>query len=377
MKVLYWTELFCPHVGGVEVLSKQFLHALQGRGYEFVVVASHSGINLPDETDLDGIRVYRYHFQRALAHRNIQEVGDIAGKVSLLKQTFRPDLIHVNSSQPSIFFHKITSAWFPAPTLFTVHEPPIRASSRDTLLGQILHSSQWVTGVSEAMLLLARQLAPEIATRSSVIYNGLEMPSLQPAPLSFDAPRLLCIGRIITEKGFDLAIDALSHILHRKPTARLVIAGDGPVRSSLEQRAVELGLTDAVEFVGWKPPEAIPELINTATVVLVPSRWCEPFGLVALQAAQMARPVVATRVGGLPEVVVHRETGLLAERENSREIAEHVLFLLQHPEVATQMGRSARARARDLFSIDRLANDYDALYQRLTRTQVNMKGPER
>jgi glycogen(starch) synthase len=368
MKVLYWTELFYPHVGGVEVLSKQFIHALQERDHEFVVVTSHSGLNLPDETELDGTRVYRYHFQRALAHRNMRELGVIAGKVSSLKQTFRPDLIHVNSSQPSIFFHKITMARSPAPTLFTVHEPPIRASNRNTLLGEILHLSQWVTGVSEAMLLQVIQLAPEIATRSSVIYNGLEMPSLQPAPLSFDAPRLLCMGRVIDEKGFDLAIDALSHIFNREPKARLVIAGDGPARSSLEQRVLELGLTDAVEFIGWQPPEAIPELINTATIVLVPSRWCEPFGLAALQAAQMARPVVATRVGGLPEVVVHRETGLLVEKDNSREIAERVLFLLQHPEVATRMGRSARTRARDLFSMERMAHDYDALYQRLTRT---------
>jgi glycogen(starch) synthase len=193
------------------------------------------------------------------------------------------------------------------------------------------------------------------------------MPAVESEQLAFDVPRLLCLGRIVDEKGFDLALEAFASLVDRFPEARLVIAGDGPARAGLEYRATLLGLVDTVEFIGWVAPEKVPELINTTSVVVIPSRWREPFCLVALQAAQMARPVVATRVGGLPEIVVHGQTGLLVERENSSAIAEAIAFLLEHPDVAAQMGRDARSRARDVFSWERFVDSYDALYRRLIR----------
>ena len=79
----------------------------------------------------------------------------------------------------------------------------------------------------------------------------------------------------------------------------------------------------------------------------------------------MARPVVATRVGGLPEVIVNEETGLLVENEDSNALAEAVGFILDHPESAARMGQAARSRAQELFRWERYVNAYDALYQRL------------
>src|SRR5262249_53155861 len=150
----------------------------------------------------------------------------------------------------------------------------------------------------------------------SVIYNGIEAPPLAHAPLPFDAPRLLCVGRLAVEKGFDLALNAFASVARRFPKARLIIAGDGPVRSQLERQTGDLGLTGSVEFPGWVDPEDVVALINTSTMLLIPSRL-ESFPLVALQGALMARPVVASTVGGLPEIVVHGETGLLFAKEDN------------------------------------------------------------
>jgi glycosyltransferase involved in cell wall biosynthesis len=105
-------------------------------------------------------------------------------------------------------------------------------------------------------------------------------------------------------------------------------------------------------------------LIREATLVLVPSRL-EGFGLVALEAGSMARPVVATYVGGLPEVIVDQETGLLTECENSRGLAEAIELLLNQPEKARVMGRVARKRARKEFDWERHVNAYDSLYRKL------------
>jgi glycogen(starch) synthase len=234
----------------------------------------------------------------------------------------------------------------------------------DTLLGQMLSMADWVTAVSAVTLSGIQAFMPEIRERSSVIYNGLDTPDLLPEPLPFDAPRILCVGRLLHQKGFDLAITAFASLIDRFPRARLTIVGDGPNRSDLEQQATALGLGEAVEFKGRISPEHVPELMNTATVVVMPSR-SEGFPMVALEAAQMARPIVATPVGGLPESVVHQQTGLLVEPEDSLALAEAIAFLLSHPDIARQMGQAGRSRALDIFSMERFVDAYDALYRKL------------
>jgi glycogen(starch) synthase len=146
----------------------------------------------------------------------------------------------------------------------------------------------------------------------------------------------------------------------------MTIAGDGPTRSGLQARAIMRGIDHAVDFIGWVAPEKVPSLINSFTLVLMPSRQ-DSLPLVALEAALMARPIVATRVGGLPEVVAHEETGLLVESENSRALASTVVFLLSHPDVAERMGERARARARRLFVWEQHVDAYDALYLEFSR----------
>jgi glycosyltransferase involved in cell wall biosynthesis len=91
----------------------------------------------------------------------------------------------------------------------------------------------------------------------------------------------------------------------------------------------ELDLDNAVDFVGWVGPDEVAGLINTATIVVVPSRGWEALPLVALEAAFMERPVVAAKDAGLPEVVVHRETGLLVDKEDSAGLAEAMAYLIE------------------------------------------------
>ncbi len=107
------------------------------------------------------------------------------------------------------------------------------------------------------------------------------------------------------------------------------------------------------------------ELMNSATLIVMPSRRDESFGLVALEAALMARPVVASRVGGLAEVVADRETGLLVDKENPAALARALARLLEDPGTAERMGQAARRRAQELFGLDGVVDAYAGLYQRL------------
>lgn len=367
MRVLYWVEGFWPYIGGTEVWATKYLLALRDRGNEVMVVTRQDSADLRQEDQYRGILVYRFPVCSALMDGNIDQLIETRQQVARLKRTFAPDLIHQSSVGPSILFHLDTAHVHPAPHLITLHGGgTLVAGGPDSLVGRALRTADWVVGCSAAILHQGRQLVPEITPCSSIIYNGLEFPLFPPKPLPFDAPLLLCLGRLDQAKGFDLALNAFSSVVARFPQARLVMAGDGPERLELKRLTTKLGLSDVVDFAGWVAPDAVQALMNTATVVVMPSRR-EAFGLVALQAAQMARPVVATHVGGLPEVVVHQQTGLLVESGDSNALAEAIAFLLDHPETANQMGQAARRRAREVFSWTRCLDAYESLYRKLTK----------
>ena len=364
MRVLYISDVFLPDIGGVEVLSGQFLSGLKRMGHQFIVATSHQLLDLPDLTDYDGIEVHRFEFRRSLSQRDLKSMKEIVERLGALKRSFKPDLVHV-ASGVNTFFLERTRTIHPTKTLATLHDVIFPGASRDGLLGRTFASVEWCVAVSASLLSDLRNTYPETINHSSVILNALKMPALAPAPLILDPPALLAFGRLVPEKGFDVAIKAMLPIVARFPSARMTIAGDGAARPELEELARQLGVAHAIEFCGRVEPENIPTLINRASVVIVPSRWKEPFGLVALEAAQMARPVVATRRGGLPEVVLDGETGLLVNADESASLANAIAWLLERPQIARRMGDAARARAQAEFSFDRFANAYDELYRRL------------
>ncbi len=364
-RVLFWSERFWPTIGGVGISASKLLPALKARGYEFVVVTLRDYFDLPEEDHFKGISVYRFPFWSSLAKGNVSQIMELRRRIAQLKQTFLPDLVHIGFLGSSVVFHLHTIDAYPSPLLVSMDSTfPGQELGRDSLVGRTLRTADWVTCVSAARLAEARKLVPEIIDRSSIIYNGREVPSCHPKPLSFETPRLLCLGRLDRIKGFDVALTAFVSVVGRFPKARLVIAGDGPERSELQRQAAQLGLQACVDFVGWVRPDEVPALMNSATIVVIPSRN-EGLPNVAKEAAFMVRPIVATDVGGLPEAVVHEETGLLVGKEDSRALATTINLLLEHPEVATAMGRAGRLRAQQLFSLEPYIDAYDALYRRL------------
>ncbi len=335
MRVLFWSESFWPYMGGAQFFASKLLSGLRERGHEFIVVTRQDDPDLPKEACFKGFPIYRFPFYTALADGNVSQMIAIRQQVALLKRRFAPDLVHVNCFGLSILFHLDTTRAHPAPLLVTLqsekYEPVVK---HDTLLERTLRAADWVTGPSERTVEYARQLVPNFVPPISRIFYGMEMPPILPLPLPIDPPRLLCLGRLVPNKGFDLALTAFAGLAERFPGVKLIIAGDGPVRSELEHQTEDLGLRERVDFLGWIAPEQVPALINTATVVVVPSRAWEAMPLAALEAALMARPVVAARDAGLPEAVVHQKTGLLVEKEDSVGLAQALAFLLEHPQTA-------------------------------------------
>jgi glycogen(starch) synthase len=361
---LYWTEFIWPYIGGIQVMASQTLPALRRRGYEIAVVCSHGTAALPDEEERAGIVVHRFPIRAALANNDLEVLGKIATRIAALKRTFRADVVHLNFAGPSTWLHFLTSRAASTPLVVAFRGVPDQPTVPVTLLAQATTSAAWVVGVSHAVLDSVLESFPDVATRTSVIYKAFKDPAVAPAPIPFEAPRLLCQGRLVEEKCFHLAVDAMPWVLAMFPDAWLDIAGDGPERDRLERRVSSLGLESATSFHGWVSPDAVPGLLNETTLLVMPSRT-EGLPGVAIQAAQMGRPVVATRVGGSSEVVAHGETGMLVENGNSEALGEAICSLLGDPGATKAMGERARRRAGRLFNWNEHVAAYDELYRRL------------
>jgi glycosyltransferase involved in cell wall biosynthesis len=360
MRVLFWSPGFLPEIGGIEIFASKLMPAMQERGFQYMVITGRNHPGLPAHTKYKDIPIHRFPFWHSLV--NIDQLMEVKRKVARLERAFAPDLIHNNAVGIDNFFHLATADACRAPVLMTLHgKSPDQAHS---IVAQTLRHADWVTGCSADILEEGRRVVPEITSRSSVINNAVEAPPVPPSPLPFNPPVCLCLGRLACDKGFDVAVSAFRSVIDRIPHARLVIAGDGPERDNLEKQVIHQEIDGSVEFLGWVAPNRIWDLVNSSTLAIIPSRR-ESFGLVALEAALMARPVVANRVGGIPEVVIDGTTGLLVEKDDTQSLANAIAFLLSHPDVATQIGRAARVRAQGAFSWKAHVDAYDILYRKI------------
>ncbi|NOY98885.1 MAG: glycosyltransferase family 4 protein [Chloroflexi bacterium] len=366
MRVLYISAFFWPHLGGIETLSLKFLPAMQDRGHQFMVITSFANRDLPAHDDHDGILIRRFPFLKAISGRNLPLMRKCIQGMAEVKSTFKPDLVHLQMSAPISYYHVKTLHVNPSPTLLTLHTCFGEFDAGvDTVLGQTLRAANWTTMVSEAVMSDAVKVYPEISKRSSVVYNGMDYAGISPEPLDFSQPCVLGVGRLIRRKGFDILINAFALLRDRFPQAHLLLVGDGTERKILEQQVLDLDLQDSVRFAGQVHPQQVPNLINKADVVVVPSRFPDPLPTVALEAGLLGRPVVAARMGGLGEIIVDGKTGFLVDPESPRNFFEAISYLCSHPQEAMKMGRAARSRIKNVFGWDRYIDSYDTLYHRV------------
>lgn len=165
---------------------------------------------------------------------------------------------------------------------------------------------------------------------------------------------VLQVSWVIPEKGFDDLLAAARLVVDRYPEVHFVMAGEGSDRRRLMEETVKAGLESHVTWTGLVAKPVEDGLYAAADVVCQVSRWEEAFGAVIVEAEASARPVIATRVGGIPELIRHGETGFLVERRNPAEIAARVLELLRNDTLRRQMGEAGRRLALEEF--DQRAN---------------------
>jgi glycosyltransferase involved in cell wall biosynthesis len=199
------------------------------------------------------------------------------------------------------------------------------------------------------------------ASQYRVIHNGIDLErfAAEPSPVG---GRVLFLGRLAPQKRPDLAIHAFAEVRRRRPQTRLEVAADGPLRARAEALVETLGLGDAVSFLGQR--DDVPTLLARAQCTLLTSDY-EGLPLAVLESMAAGVPVVATRVGGIPELVVDGVNGLLVPPGDPQAAAEAVGRLLDDPPLARRLGEAGRTLVRERHLRERMIAETTALYDAL------------
>jgi glycosyltransferase involved in cell wall biosynthesis len=231
-----------------------------------------------------------------------------------------------------------------------------------------------VATLAHVHIAISRGLARYLADTEGFDEEGFEVvhygitPRGEPRPYPRGSPRLLCVGRLIPIKGHIVLLRAFAEAREEIPALELDIAGRGPMEPALHALARELGVADAVRFLGYVSP--IQEAIENSAIVVVPSMG-EGFGMVALEAMERARPVIAAAIGGLGELVRNGETGLLVEAGEAAPLAEAIVELAGDLGRAERMGEAGRDRALAEFLEERCTDRTEILYQESLNGRLN------
>ncbi len=293
-------------------------------------------------------------------------------RVTRIIQERRIGIVHTHLVHAGVV-GKLAARMRRVPSITTRHygRHPKEAALAYRLEDRLTGGSAAVIAVSSAIerhLRESRVCAPE---KIVMIPNGVDLAAFDPRlfpPQRSGAhaeERIVgCAGRLEPEKGHSVLMSAFARVAREREGARLEIAGEGPMRASLEARAREIGLEGKVRFLGAVPHAAMPETIARWDLFVMPS-LVEGFGLAAAEAMAMERGVVASNVEGLAEVVAHDETGLLVPSGDPGALADAILALLGDPERRTAMERRGRERIAALFPVERTAARVGELYGNL------------
>lgn len=227
-------------------------------------------------------------------------------------------------------------------------------------LRAILREADGVTACSGWLLGKAIELEPSVAAKGQVIHNGVDLARFQEsATYSHPRPYILAYGRLTYDKGYDLLLDAFAQVVVNNPSIDLIVTGNGEEEAHLRQQAASLGIGERVSFWGRATPDEIAQLLNGCLFAVVPSRR-ETFGIVALEALAAGKPVLATRVGGLPEVLGEGD-GVRLVDATPEALAEGLGDWLARQDELPLYSAANRQRAAR-FTWERTVEDYLAVY---------------
>lgn len=362
MRILLWSTNYYPYIGGIERLVHNLGCELIRQGHHVLVLTDAPRQNRVAHDNIDGVRIIRLPFTEALLTKHLPLIKETIQTVIEVITGFRADLVHIHGWYESMAFYQFRVAEkLSLPFFLTVHGL-LEQDHYQTLACQRLWSICSSVSVVSHALREALEASEITHPDMRLIYNGSSMSLLPLSRHSGPIKTLVCVGRLSAEKGFDNAVQALKLLQPTYPGLQLVIAGGGPLFTNLSELVDALGLEQQVKLLDYVPPDQVDAIIDQGSIVLVPSSY-ESFGLVAVEASLRARPVIASNILGLQEVVADGETGLLVPPNDPHALAYALERLINAPEWASEMGLNGYHRSVKCFGLESMVNQYIDMYQ--------------
>ncbi len=360
MHILHLYKDYYPVVGGIENHIRARAEAQAARGHTVTVLVTDPGPRTT-ETVLNGVRVIKAGRLGTVASTPLSPaLFEVLGGL-------RPDITHVQAPYP---IGELAQGWRGRRPYVVSHQADVtRGLQRLIMLAYGPWYRRFLRGAARVLA-----TTPNFA-RSSPYLRGLgerlviapigcDLARFRPAPRAPGLPfTALYVGQLRHYKGLETLVAALA----QTPGARLVLAGDGPLRARLEAQALRLGVAGRVRFLGRVADEALPQLYQAADVLVLPSTSrAESFGTVLVEAMACGRPCITTEIGTGTSYVVQAEvTGLVVAPRRPDALAGALARLQADPGLAARLGAAGRARAEQEFSAAAMAARVEALYQQV------------
>ena len=257
--------------------------------------------------------------------------------------------------------------FFPITFSFTAHANDIFAPRKFEIgLDKLVEKARAIITETDYSEKFLRERFPECADRIHRVYNGLNLAEFGRANFSSDPPLIVAIGRLIVKKGFANLIRACALLVERGRLFRCEIFGEGPLENQLLGQIEESGLKELIQLPGPKPQHQLRERLAAANVFVLPSVPEAEGGMdnlptVIMEAMATGLPVVSTRIGGIPEMVIDNETGFLVRPDDPVLLADAIEKVINDRSLGQKLGQAGHGRAQTLFSIEKNVRDLCAL----------------
>jgi colanic acid/amylovoran biosynthesis glycosyltransferase len=284
------------------------------------------------------------------------------------------DHVHVHfanrAAHTALFLKEISGIYFSV----TAHgQDFMKDLGNDDLLREICAAAEFVAAETDYSRELLCQRCPDSAAKIYRVYNGIDLEHF-PTPVSATTnpvPRIISVGRLVAFKGFECLIDACAELARRGFDFVCDIIGDGPLRETLQAKIDILNLSPRINLLGSLSQRAVFEKLRAADIFALASvadqqGASDVFPTVIIEAMAAARPVVSTRLAGIPESVVNNKTGVLVSPGDTTALAQALDRLLGDAELRLRYGRAGRARVEQHFRIDQTIGPLLELFERIS-----------
>ena len=359
--------------GGAEHALLTLLPALQRRGHECLLVALGPPYDLVPEFESRGVEV------RRLEAESLHSLAVVCARLARLIHSFTPSVVHAHLFLAELSVAMTRGVGPHALRLVTFHNLAYFSYPPSTLRRRLRRAldrvavSRGMDGRIAVSHAVQSHYAQSLGLGSTVIHNGVDPEEVQNAEavdarttraqfgVSSQGKMLLCAGRFRHEKGHRFLIEAVGRLKQRGLGPRLVLAGTGPLTADVVAEVRKRNLGDEVQFVGHLDHAQLMRVMAAADIVVVPSTY-EGLSVTAEEALMLGKPVVASRVGGLPEVVEDGRTGLLVPPADPTALADSLQKLLTDRSLRERLGNHGRGRAAQLFTATRAAIAHERLF---------------